>query len=250
MSGAVLVLAAQEVEIGALLSRGEEWSQGTLHGRPWWRGSIGGQAVVVVVTGEGRGLARSGAENAVDYFDPRFLLGVGVAGALSPALERGQVVVSSEVALESGRRLSAQAAALSSARELGITAAAVLTTDRIVGDPLEKNRLWLGLRSPDAAVVDMESFDFAASAAECGVPFLILRAVSDTASESVPSWLNGCRSPNGAISRARVAVRMSVHPRDALWLVRLRGRLSTCAESLAESIEHLLAASIAAAPSS
>ena len=195
-------------------------------------------------------LSTAVAENAVRHFNPCFLLGVGVAGALSPDLRQGHLVLSSEVVLESGRRLSASAGALSSAKELGITPAAVLTTDRIVGDPAEKNRLWLGLQSPVAAVVEMESFDFAASAADCEVPFLLLRAVSDAASEAVPSWLNDCRSARGAISRARVAVRLPLHPRDALRLVQLRGRISTCAESLAESVERLLAVSIAAFPSS
>ena len=244
MSAPVLVLAAQEAEIGALLRRGESWSRGKLHGRRWWRGRVGGHCVVVAVTGEGRRLARSGSENAVNFFDPCLLLGAGVAGALSPGLERGQVVVCSEVALESGRRLAPSDGALSSATQIGTPPAVVLTCDRMVGDPAEKNRLWLALQSPAAAVVDMESFDFAASAAECGVPFLILRAVSDEASESVPSWLNDCRSPNGAIGRVRVAVRMPLHPRDALWLLRLRSRLSTCAESLAESVELVLAASV------
>ena len=250
VSAPVLVLAAQEAEIGALLGRGERWSRGKLHGRPWWRGRVGGHAVVVAVTGEGRRLARSGAENAVSSFDPCLLLGAGVAGALSPGLERGHVVVSSEVTLESGRRLAASEGALSSATQIGITPAVVLTSDRIVGDPVEKSRLWLGLRSPAAAVVDMESFDFAASAAEHSVPFLILRAVSDEASESVPSWLNDCRLANGAIGRARVAVRMPLHPRDARWLLRLRRRLSICAESLAESVVDVLAAPIVAPRSS
>ena len=67
---------------------------------------------------------------------------------------------------------------------------------------------------------------------------------------AVPSWLNDCRSASGAIGRARVAVRLPLHPRDALRLVQLRGRISTCAESLAESVERLLAVSIAAFPSS
>ena len=55
-----------------------------------------------------------------------------------------------------------------------------------------------------AAVVDLESAAFVEAADEAGVPWLVLRAVADTADESLPAWLDRCRDANGAIRRARV----------------------------------------------
>ena len=147
----------------ALRRLGSAWRREVVEGCRLWRGRLRETPMSLVVTGEGRRLAREGAQCALRSLQPRFVVGVGVAGALSPDLSLGDVVVSSQVGLESGERLEAFAPLVLSALEIGLEPAMLLTCDRVVGGTAEKEKLWRDLESPRAATVDMESFDFAAA---------------------------------------------------------------------------------------
>jgi len=95
------------------------------------------------------------------------------------------------------------------------------------------------------AVVDLESFGCVAVAAAAGVPWLVLRAVSDTASEALPGLLNRCRDEGGAIKRGRVARALLREPRALPTLLALRRRVVFGARALVPAIRSLLDAWLA-----
>ena len=72
------------------------------------------------------------------------------------------------------------------------------------------------------AAVDMESAAWARACAEAGVPYLILRAISDTADEDLPGYLAGCMDAQGSIRRAGVASGALRHPGSIPALLRMR----------------------------
>jgi hypothetical protein len=73
------------------------------------------------------------------------------------------------------------------------------------------------------------------------VPFVVVRAVGDTASETLPLDFNRCRDASGRIRRSRVVGRSLLRPGVLPSLWRLRRRVALCAENLARVVPQLLA---------
>jgi len=217
-------------------------------------GSLGGARVALVVTGDGAGNARRGLAAFLAAMPPQRLVFLGVAGGLSASLAAGALVVGAHVVDEMDGRVHA------GHRELVELAEAVgrarrgvaVTALRIADSAEDKRRLFAlattrvpteGDLSERAAVVDLESAVFASLASGAGVPWLVLRAVSDTAAEAVPALLNRSRDAGGAVRRDRVARGLLTNPRALMPLLALRGRVRTCAENLARAVELVLEAS-------
>ena len=105
--------------------------------------------VSIHVTGVGRSRAgRAAGELLRNSSRPRLVIAAGFCGALVPTLRVGDVVTER-----------------------------ILTVDHLVSDPAEKRRL-AAMHHADA--VDMESAAIVAACAARGVPFRMVRAVSDT----------------------------------------------------------------------
>jgi adenosylhomocysteine nucleosidase len=114
------------------------------------------------------------------------LVSFGIAGALLPELRPGMLVVASDVVAEDGRwrgeaRWRERVAAF--AREVGGVEGGVFGASRILADAEAKRR---ARAQTGALIVDLESSAVARSAAAAGVAFIVVRAVADTASRSLP----------------------------------------------------------------
>lgn len=116
-----------------------------------------------------------------------------------------------------------------------------MTTGRIIDTVDEKRRL-LGVANAgsEAVVVDLESLSYARAAARAGIPWVVLRAVSDTAREALPALLNRCRDPGGSVRRGRVALELIGNPGALPILLSLRQRVRECAQVLARATETML----------
>jgi hypothetical protein len=73
-----------------------------------------------------------------------------------------------------------------------------------------------------AAAVDMESHAVARVAAESDIPFLVVRAVSDTFRHGIPAWVPGTIQPDGHPGWSAVVTGILAHPADMPTLLRLR----------------------------
>ena len=81
----------------------------------------------------------------------------------------------------------------------------------------------------------MESAAVARKAAEWGVPFRCVRAVSDTAAEDMPLDFNLYRDADGRFSRTRIALAALARPFTAIpALLRLDRNCRIAAESLGD----------------
>ncbi|HEX4406447.1 MAG TPA: hypothetical protein VH560_16525 [Polyangia bacterium] len=221
-------------------------------------GSIGGTRVALVVTGDGAGNARRGLTAFLAAMSPQRIIVLGVAGGLATSLGAGAIVVGAHVVDETDGRVHAGHGALVElAASVGRARRGVaVTASRIADSADEKRRLFAlatarvpaeggpskGDLTERAAVVDLESAVFASLASDAGVPWVVLRAVSDTAAESVPALLNRSRDAGGAVRRDRVARGLLTNPRALMPLLALRGRVRACAEGLARVVELVLEA--------
>lgn len=239
----VAILAATEEEMAPLRERvegGEELRDGP---RRYRRGRLRGTEVVLVVTGEGKRNADLVARRVVQQCWPTRMLAIGLAGALSPDLAPGTLLISSEV-LEGDRTLAWPDLAWLDESELSVEydLGRLVTVDEILSSPAMKDEWWGKTMRDQPAAGDMESACWARVAAAYQIPWLVVRAISDGADETLPHFLEDCRAQDGRIDRQQVFWKAFWRPRSWRMLWKLKGRLKRCAKLLADAAEQLVAA--------
>src|SRR5579859_2802678 len=154
--------------------------------------------VGVLLTGIGESAASAAVESSRFLTDlkPDLLVSSGFAGALSPALAAGTVIVPEKVrTLKNHANVDSNLLARDAAIQAGASGIYnLITVERLVKTAEEKSRLaFFG------EAVDMESAIVMARFAQLGVPALALRAISDIANENLPLDFDRCLTPQGAI---------------------------------------------------
>jgi hypothetical protein len=84
----------------------------------------------------------------------------------------------------------------------------------------------------------MESAAWAREAAARGVPYAILRVVSDGADEELPGYIAHCIDSEGGIHRGKVAFAALARPASIPVLWSMRGRVREASSRLAAFVEH------------
>ena len=233
-----LIATALPEELAAILrrTRGARRERGPA---PAWLGTLGGRPVRIACTGAGP--RRAGRVLDALLSQPAALvLGAGVAGGLSSELRRGEVLFGRSVRDEDGEAPAPDAAWGTRARSLGAQPAVFVSVPRIVTSASARARLRDGLPQDAVASVDMESAAWARVASRRGSRCLVLRAISDTASEELPGYLAACVDGEGALDRTRVVGRALLRPASVPGLLRLRRHTHQAAERLAGFLEALL----------
>jgi adenosylhomocysteine nucleosidase len=219
------LIAAMHEELSAVLELMPDEQRERVAGREFWVGHLGGQAVVAVLSGIGKVAAATTATLAIHRFGAQALLFTGVAGGLGEGVRVGDLVVATELLqhdmdaspifprhelpLYGLSRLRADAAMtqrlLQAAHALAADAPRVLGTDTLaafgIGTPAVHNGLIISgdrfvsstaesqsLRGelPDALAVEMEGAAVAQVCHDHGLPFAVVRTISDRADDHAP----------------------------------------------------------------
>jgi adenosylhomocysteine nucleosidase len=145
------------------------------------------------------------------------IVSVGFCGALDPALQIGDIVISGEFPEELGA---------------SFVQGDVFSVDRVAISAEEKREL---RAFTQAAVVEMESGAVARKAREWNVPFGCVRVVSDVADEDLPLDFNRYRDRDGRFNRVRIAWAGVSRPFTVLpGLMRLDRNCRRAADRLGE----------------
>jgi adenosylhomocysteine nucleosidase len=232
----ILTAISEELDLNAILRR-------ATHLHYQWRGVVGARIgetdVVIAATGDGVAKAGERAAAFCERARPLAVVGAGIAGALSPGLPAGAIIASNRVRDSTGDAPAPDARLLSRAIEAGAAAGTLLTVARPVTATEEKKRLAASLEGPSA--VDMESAAWARAAASRGIPYLVVRSISDSAEEGLPDYFAACLGEDGAIRRGAVVARALARPSRIPDLFRLRRRTLDCARELSLFLERFLA---------
>ena len=210
-------------------------------------GRLGGRPVVLAATGDGARNAGAGIAALLGALPVRELLVLGISGGLTGDLREGDVVIATRVLDESAPAAPALAdgsVVEAAARACGARPAVVVTARHIADSAAEKRRL-AALAGPTTAVVDLETAHYVAAAAGAGLPWTVLRAVSDTADEALPALLNRARDEGGAVRRAGVVRGLLGDPGALPALMSLRRRLKLCGEALARAATAVVTGGVA-----
>jgi adenosylhomocysteine nucleosidase len=176
---------------------------------------IRGSGFVPVIGGGEAAALETELESLVARFAPvAAILSSGLAGALDPSLKPGDVVIGDLAARESGANplLGTLRRLLPHAR-----AGSVIGSDTIAATVAEKRALY---DKTQAVAIDMESHVAARVAARHGLPFAVLRTISDSADQELPpAALAGLR-PDGRMAIGAVLASLARRPSQLSALVR------------------------------
>ncbi|MFW2852632.1 phosphorylase [Sphingomonas sp. TX0543] len=162
--------------------------------------------VVAVIGGGDATRLEAELEAATERF-PGIVLSCGIAGALSPVLMPGDVVVDGDPAIVGRLRR-----VLPSAHH-----GAVVGQEAVAATAIHKADLY---RRSQAIAVDMESHIAGRVARRRGQPFAVLRVISDRAMDDLPpAALVGMR-PDGGMALGAVLSSLARDPRQLPALVR------------------------------
>jgi adenosylhomocysteine nucleosidase len=198
----------------------------------------------LIETGIGAEAAYPAARAALDVLAVDVVVSTGYAGALGPA-GIGELVMGTEVLnwtkgnqhvrFRNDHALLAMARDTADLAKTPWSQGAVVTVDNVMWRATEKQAL--GTVS-GAIAVDMESAAIAQAAGERGVPFLLVRAVSDRADEDLPMDFNLWFAPFGPL---RCSLQILKHPSSVRGLYGMKRHADQASESLRRFFSRLMA---------
>ena len=197
------IIGAMESETAAIIREMEKVEAQVISGVRFVRGSWCGKEVVVATCGVGKVFAALCTEAMILAYHPDLIINTGVAGALDPSLELLDVVIAEQVVqhdmdtsplgdpvgMLSGINmveLPADAklakAFVQAAENIGVKAVCgvVASGDQFIADQQKKNLI---RNRFNAACCEMEGASIGQVCYLNQVPFAVLRAISDGASE-------------------------------------------------------------------
>ena len=144
--------------------------------------SIGNTEITAVESGVGIKNARTAANDLINRFKPEIIVNAGVAGALSPGIEVGNVVVGEWVySLKKNLRINLLYPA-ESVPENAI-AGGILTNNKFVDNHQAKKCLY---EKTGAMVVDMETWGVAEVCQGASLGLVAVKSVSDMSTDDLP----------------------------------------------------------------
>lgn len=173
--------------------------------------------------------ARVGA--AITAERPRALLAVGFCGALDPGLGVGDLIAAEHVLDEAtGEGFAADPGLLAAAPgRRGV----LVSARHLARTPGERARL-------EGTAVDLESAALARAAEAAGVPFLALRAVTDTTRHRLPDF-ERLAAGGDTLRPWRGVTYFLLRPLEVPRLVRLGPAAARAGRALAAGLEGMLA---------
>jgi adenosylhomocysteine nucleosidase len=175
------------------------------HGFTAKQGNLQGRKVVLLEAGAGLKSAAAATELLIAGHQPQWVISAGFAGGLSPNLKRHDILMADSLVDEAGNGLTidlkVDPASLSQSR--GVHVGRLLTVDRIVRLPSEKQKLG---QTTQALAVDMESFAVAEVCRRHQVRFLAVRVISDPHDEQLPHDIERLVRQTTSLSRLGAAV--------------------------------------------
>ncbi|HEV8014336.1 MAG TPA: hypothetical protein VGP48_02325 [Stellaceae bacterium] len=173
--------------------------------------------VAAQTTALAEALLRDGAEALVSF---------GIAGALAPSLRPGDLLLPCAVIDENGARYAVDAARQARAAQALRSAGIKLEEGDLLGaaaaaaSPARKDALF---QATHAVAIDLESQLVARAAQRAGKPFLVLRAIADSAAQALPPAAVNGLAPSGKPALGRVLLSIARDPRQIPALIRLAG---------------------------
>ena len=198
--GKIAIMGAMPEEIEPIISKLENLKEIRYAANTYYEGIYNGQELVVAYSKIGKVFATLTATSLIEKFGCDTLLFSGVAGAISPKLKIGDLIIADglcqhdlditafghpygyvpegEVCIPTDITLRNIAKEVASEKDLKLVEGVIATGDQFVANPERKD--WIG-ETFKAHALEMEGASVAVVCSSLEIPFFILRAISDSA---------------------------------------------------------------------
>jgi adenosylhomocysteine nucleosidase len=245
----LVILAALKQEIAAIEKslRGKKYSNQEQFSLCY--GEYNGKEVMLVITGMGRERAERAAQMVLQSNRVKLLVSLGFAGALNPELAGGDIILCSGIYCQNGNGNKMASHIPGTDNGIHNLLCRALESEPVnfrtgeivsVMQPMQTAEERAALRQEfNAEIVDMESYWIASIAAQRQVPFLALRAVSDTVDDSFPP-IEQIVDIEGNLLPGKAALHFLSHPWHLIMLSGLYRNSVKAAKNLNEVIKRLV----------
>jgi len=198
--GKIAIMGAMPEEIEPIISKLENLKETSYAQNRYYEGTYNGQELVVAYSKIGKVFATLTAVSLIEKFKCDTLLFSGVAGAISPELNIGDLIIADglcqhdlditafghpygyvpegEVCIPTDVNLRNIAKEVAKLKNLKLVEGIIATGDQFVANPERKD--WIG-ETFKAHALEMEGASVAVVCSSLDIPFFILRAISDSA---------------------------------------------------------------------
>jgi adenosylhomocysteine nucleosidase len=215
-----------------------------------YRGKFKGRDTLLVQTGMGRERAENATQFLLERYPVTAIVSLGFAGALSPELGIGDVVVCSTMHCALGSHEEEQrvepcapdAKLLSLASQGpgdGTTPFSVGSSVTVLQLASSSQRMRELSRTFHADIVDMESYWIAKIASARQVPFIAIRSISDTMQHGVQPF-DQILASDGKLLWKRAVVCFLLHPRYLINVFTLFRNTRSAKRNLTAFVGHLV----------
>ncbi len=202
------IIGAMDEEISSLKSKIDVVSVKNIVGVDFYMGKMHGKNVVAVRSGIGKVNAAICAQVLIDLYAVDYIVNIGVAGAISPELEIGDIVISNELSYHdfdttsfgdapgviprmSTSLFNSDEALISLAKKAAETMSdsktyvnKICSGDKFVAKKEDKSKIWSDFK---AYAVEMEGAAIAHTCFLNKIPFVVIRSISDKADDKADS---------------------------------------------------------------
>ena len=198
------IIGAMEEEVTLLRDKIENRQTITVAGLEMYTGTLNGTDVALLKSGIGKVSAAMGAALLLEHCKPDLIINTGSAGGLAPGLNVGDIVVSDETryhdadvtafGYEIGQMAGCPAAFVADEKLVNAAEACIRQLDLhavrgliVSGDAFSNGAEGLAKirhNFPQAGAVEMEATAIAHVCHNFGVPFVVVRAISDVADQT------------------------------------------------------------------
>lgn len=234
MSSTVLFVTALGWEAQTILRHLPASRQQRIDRLTLWRASRGNWDVWVLKGGIGPESTRNAIRWAAEFARPNAIVSAGCAGALSPDVGVGDLVVGAEVCTAGGSAHHSSPEWVNRYREAAIAAGVTARLGRLLTSPVviataeDKQRAG---RETESLAVEMEGAVVAEWARESGVEFVAARAILDSVSMTLPD-MTRLVGPGGRPRLGRLLLTILRHPPILSSFMALRAAMQQCQASL------------------
>lgn len=216
--------------------------------RPFFKARFRQTEVWLYAGGMGPRAAVRAADWAISQWKPDLLVLAGVAGALSPGLQVGDIIVADPVVGDAGLVLPVPyKLPVPEDRPGGLRVrhGPMLSRDRVLITAAEKRSAYAHATyhpHPPPLAVEMETAAVVRVLEGKGISWAAVRGVSDTASEELPMDFNKLRTPTGDLPVGKVVGAAVTNPAAISGLMRLARNTKTASENVARYLHDWLRA--------
>lgn len=203
----IAIIGAMQQEVAILKDALDQRQEVTKGGCTYYSGQLHGAEVILLQSGIGKVSAAVGTALLLSEYQPDVVINTGSAGGFDSSLTMGDVVISSEVrhhdadvtafGYEIGQMAGQPAAFIADDKLMSIAEQAlqalgnqhavrglICTGDAFVCS--EEKQSFIRQHFPTTVAVEMEAAAIAQTCHQFGVPFVVVRAISDVADKASP----------------------------------------------------------------